>query len=371
MRDASARIRAAEVVLPCAELEPAIAFFTERLGFRVASVFPADQPRVTVLEGHGVRLRLERQASGAAPVGADPAVLRLLCEDPRALLDGQGELRAPNGTRIELAAWKPPIELPALVPSFVLTRMRVPPGWGRGRAGMLYRDLIPGRQGGHIVASHILVRDGGPVPDYVHFHRVRFQLIYCYKGWVRVVYEDQGPAFVMQAGDCVLQPPEIRHRVLESSPGLEVIEIACPAEHETLADPKLDLPSAAHRPEREFGGQRFMWHRAAAAAWQPGAGLEARDLGLAQATGGLVTARVCRWPAGGSARLRSHGAELTFGFVLSGEATLDREGHPAEPLGPADAFVVPGGGGCAIRDVSAGLELLELALPAGSHGFGC
>lgn len=81
------------------------------------------------------------------------------------------------------------------------------------------------------------------MPDYVHFHKVRFQMIYCYKGWVRVVYEDQGPPLVMRAGDCVLQPPRIRHRVLESSPGLEVIEIGCPAEHETFADHDLQLPT--------------------------------------------------------------------------------------------------------------------------------
>jgi len=31
----------------------------------------------------------------------------------------------------------------------------------------------------------------GPVPDYVHFHRVRFQCIFCYKGRVKVVYEGQ------------------------------------------------------------------------------------------------------------------------------------------------------------------------------------
>ena len=56
------------------------------------------------------------------------------------------------------------------------------------------------------------MRAGGPVPDWVHFHKVRFQLIYCWHGWVRVVYEDQGDPFVLQAGDCVIQPPQIRHR---------------------------------------------------------------------------------------------------------------------------------------------------------------
>ena len=110
---------------------------------------------------------------------------------------------------------------------------------------MLYRDLIPGRLGGRYIASHITIPEGGPVADWVHYHRVAFQMIYVRRGWVRVVYEDQGEPFVMHAGDLVLQPPEIRHRVLESSPGLEVIEIGCPALHETLADHELELPNGA------------------------------------------------------------------------------------------------------------------------------
>ena len=42
-----------------------------------------------------------------------------------------------------------------------------------GRAGMLYRDLIPDRLGGAIVASHIRIPEGGPVGDSVHFHQGR------------------------------------------------------------------------------------------------------------------------------------------------------------------------------------------------------
>jgi quercetin dioxygenase-like cupin family protein len=105
-----------------------------------------------------------------------------------------------------------------------------------GRAGMEYRDLIPDRLGGRVVASHIRITRGGEVPDYVHYHKIQFQMIYCKSGWVRVVYEDQGPAFVLEAGDCVLQPPEIRHRVLESSASAEVIEVSSPAEHETWVE---------------------------------------------------------------------------------------------------------------------------------------
>src|SRR5215813_7726164 len=132
---------------------------------------------------------------------------------------------------------------------FVISRLNATEdAWYVGRAGMQYRDLIPGRLGGRFIASHIRILDGGETSDYVHFHKILFQMIYCKAGWVRVVYEDQGPAFVLEAGDVVLQPPEIRHRVLESSPGLEVIEIACPAVHETFVDHDLKLPNAQIRP---------------------------------------------------------------------------------------------------------------------------
>jgi|TARA_B110000196_G_scaffold149998_1_gene129445 hypothetical protein len=37
-------IQASEVVLPCAELESTLAFFTENLGFQINAIFPADAP---------------------------------------------------------------------------------------------------------------------------------------------------------------------------------------------------------------------------------------------------------------------------------------------------------------------------------------
>jgi quercetin dioxygenase-like cupin family protein len=173
-----------------------------------------------------------------------------------------------------------------------------------GRAGMLYRDLIPGRLGGRVIASHIRIPDGGPVPDYVHYHHVRFQMIYCAKGWVRVVYEDQGAPFVMREGDCVLQPPAIRHRVLESSPGLEVIEVTAPAEHETWRDHEMTLPQPIVRANRDYNGQRFARHIAAEARWiSNGAGFEIRDTGIGIATNGAGSVEVWRAPGGASANL--------------------------------------------------------------------
>jgi len=355
-------IEAAEVVLPCADLEPTLAFFTGRLGFRVASIFPAEAPRVAVVAGHGLRLRLVPGAAG------DPGSLRLLCRDPAAVAGGRTQLVAPNGTRVELVASDPPLERPPLRPSFVLTRLD-DGAWSSGRAGMLYRDLVPDRQGGRFIASHIRIPEGGPVDDYVHFHRVRFQLIFCFRGWVRVVYEDQGAPFVLQPGDAVLQPPRIRHRVLECSPGLEVIEISSPAEHETLADLALELPTPEVRSDRDFGGQRFVRHEATRAPFEPWTvpGFEACDLGITAATAGLASAHVVRRtsataPSSPEATLAAHDGELMFSFVLAGSARLHGPSADAARVAAGDAFVIPPAEEHALRDCSADLELLRLAV---------
>ena len=352
------QITGAEVVLPCAELEATLAFFTETLGFRLEAIFPADAPAVAVIAGHGLRLRLERGGAGA------PGRIRLLCREPEKVAGGERALIAPNGTRIELVAAEAPVVVPPLKPEFVLSRMEGEGAWEAGRAGMLYRDLVPGRLGGSFIASHIRIPSGGPVPDYVHFHKIRFQMIFCRAGWVRLVYEDQGPPFVMQAGDCVLQPPEIRHRVLESSAGLEVIEIASPAVHETFADNGLALPNATVNLQRDFGGQRFLWHVAAEARWQPSRvpGFECRDTGISEATRGLAGARVVRPRSASETPRESHDRELQFFFVLDGAATLACEG--THRLAPGDAVTIPAGVPYAFGDCAESLSLLEVTLPA-------
>ena len=52
----STRFEAAQVVLPADDLEATLAFFTDRLGFRIETIRPADQPSVVVISGYGVRL---------------------------------------------------------------------------------------------------------------------------------------------------------------------------------------------------------------------------------------------------------------------------------------------------------------------------
>jgi len=343
----------AELLLPSGILADTLKFFVGVLGFRIETIFPAEEPEVASLSGHGLRLRL-------SPDAGDPGVIRLLCEG----LPPPGERRlvAPNGTLIELVERDAPMVVPALAPSFVLTRTLDGPAPGAGRAGMIYRDLIPDRQGGRFIASHIALPEGGPVADWVHFHKIRFQMIFCRRGWAHLVYEDQGPPFVMRAGDCVLQPPRIRHRVLESSPGFEVVEIGCPALHETVADHDMPLPTGRRLPERDFDGQLFMHDVGADGAWVPLAvgGFERRNTGMAKATRAIADAYVLRPASSNRLAVPAHDGELLFGFVLEGAAVLERRGD--HPLGDGDAFVIPAGEDWGLKQASKDLELLQVVV---------
>ena len=158
--------------------------------------------------------------------------------------------------------------------------------WHVGRAGMEYRDLLPDRCGGRLIASHIRIRVGGPIPDYVHYHDIGFQIIYCLKGSARLVYEDQGEPFEFRAGDCVLQPPKIRHRVLECSDGFEVFEVGSPAENPTFAEHSFDLPTGIMAPDRWFGSQQFLHHRSAGAETVSRDGFKIRRTGICRASAG-------------------------------------------------------------------------------------
>ncbi len=338
-----------EVVLRCDHLAPTLDFFVRDLGFRVESIFPAEAPRVATLSGHGLRLRF-------APGQGDPGLIRLPCEAPPM---GDRVVAAPNGTRIEFApAWEP-VATPAFAPAFLVTRETAGESAAPGRAGMLYRDLIPGRLGGRFIASHIAIPGGGPVADWVHFHEIAFQVIFCRRGSARLVYEDQGPPFVFAAGDCILQPPRIRHRVLEASPGFEVVEVSCPAEHMTLADHDMALPNERIDPGRDFSGQVFRHDLAAGASWRASGGFAWRDTGLTLASGGAVGVDVARGEAGARLDMGGHGCELRLGVLLAGSAALGDQA-----LAGADAFVIPPGEARRFAAGSRGVELMLVTSPA-------
>jgi quercetin dioxygenase-like cupin family protein len=214
-----------------------------------------------------------------------------------------------------------------------------------------------------MIASHIRVPDG-PVPDMVHFHKVGFQLIFCIKGAVDVVYEDQGGPRRLTAGDCFIQPPAIRHKVLNAMDGIEVIEIGVPAEHITEVDHAMTLPTPALRPEREWGGQRFVHSLAKDGVFKPFRipGFEARDTTINANTKGVASVMVAR-PRGGPSPWTRHDSDILFTFVMAGGMTLEGEGKEPYRLTPGDAFVVPPGMATRYSEATTDLELLEVSLP--------
>src|SRR5687767_1472395 len=92
----------AEISLPCSDLVEALEFFTRRMGFRLEMITPAEAPRIAVITGHGVTMRLET------------------CPDK----DESG-LKEPESPR-----------------ELIINRFDSNQSWNAGRAGMLYRDLI-------------------------------------------------------------------------------------------------------------------------------------------------------------------------------------------------------------------------------------
>ncbi|NNK78408.1 MAG: cupin domain-containing protein, partial [Litoreibacter sp.] len=328
----------AEVRISTQELRDDLPFFTKILKMQLDMIYPADDPSVAVFSGHGLRVRVEKNA----PEG--PVTLRILTEDPEGFANGARHLTAPNGTRIEIEELSPPLVLPETEHAFVVRKLADQAPWIIGRAGMHYRDLIPDRLGGSIIASHIRIPDGGPVPDMVHYHIVGFQLIFCYRGWVDLVYEDQGEPFRLHAGCCVIQPPQIRHKVLYASDNIEVIEIGVPADHITTIDHDMTLPNGPANPERRFQGQKFVHHEVERAAWQPFRipGFDCRDTTIAENTQNVAGVQVVR-PGSGDSPATRHSADILFTFVIEGEMTLEGEDKPPFRLSHGDAFVIPPG----------------------------
>jgi len=107
-----------------------------------------------------------------------------------------------------------------------------------------YRDLgIKGGTKGDYVA-HIVKANGKKSADEVqqwHIHDCTFQFVYVLEGWAVFEYEGQGVRKI-QKGDCILQTPKLKHREIECSEDLEILEIVAPANFETHV---VDAPAEA------------------------------------------------------------------------------------------------------------------------------
>jgi mannose-6-phosphate isomerase-like protein (cupin superfamily) len=99
-----------------------------------------------------------------------------------------------------------------------------------------YRDLGISKATGGMVQAHVIRLVPPCIPEEVsklHYHDVDFQMVYVLKGWMKSEFEGQGPV-LMREGTCWIQPPRIKHKVLDYSDDCEVLEIILPAEFETV-----------------------------------------------------------------------------------------------------------------------------------------
>ena len=96
-----------------------------------------------------------------------------------------------------------------------------------------YRDLgIAAATGGRYHAQVIRAKTATAEGTGPHRHALDFQMVYVLKGWARFDYEGQGEV-LLKPGDCVLQPPGIRHELTACSDDMELVEITSPADFGT------------------------------------------------------------------------------------------------------------------------------------------
>jgi quercetin dioxygenase-like cupin family protein len=106
-----------------------------------------------------------------------------------------------------------------------------------------YRDLgIRTATEGRVEAHVIRAGAGKAFSSQPHLHKTAFQLVYALKGWIEFEYEDQG-VVRLEAGSCVYQPPEIRHREFGHSDDIEMLEVVLPGNFATE-----DVDSVTGRP---------------------------------------------------------------------------------------------------------------------------
>ena len=96
-----------------------------------------------------------------------------------------------------------------------------------------YRDLGFAEGSNGLVQAHVLraVKPCPPGGTGRHTHSVQFQMNYILKGWMK--FELDGEVHTFQAGDAWMQPPNIKHELLDYSDDLENIEVVMPADFGT------------------------------------------------------------------------------------------------------------------------------------------
>ncbi len=99
-----------------------------------------------------------------------------------------------------------------------------------------YRDLGFADATKGLAQAHVIRLIGPCDPAEVsklHFHDVEFQMVYVLKGWVKTYMEGQGET-MMKEGSAWIQPPRIKHLIMDYSDDVELLEVILPAEFETV-----------------------------------------------------------------------------------------------------------------------------------------
>jgi len=99
-----------------------------------------------------------------------------------------------------------------------------------------YRDLGMAAATNGLAQAHVIKMIPPCDPAVVskrHYHDVEFQMIYVLKGWIKGEYDGAGEVTMVE-GSCWLQPPKIKHTVLDYSHDCELLEIILPAEFDTV-----------------------------------------------------------------------------------------------------------------------------------------
>ena len=98
-----------------------------------------------------------------------------------------------------------------------------------------YRDLGMIKAINGLLQAHVIRLIPPCDPKVVskrHYHDVDLQMIYVLKGWIKGEYD--GQVVTMREGAAWLQPPKIKHTVLDYSDDCELLEIIVPADFKTV-----------------------------------------------------------------------------------------------------------------------------------------
>ena len=120
--------------------------------------------------------------------------------------------------------------------TFVASHSDPNPFEGGLRTYAKYRDLGIAAATEGLAQAHVIKMIPPCDPAVVskrHYHDVEFQMIYVLKGWIKGEYDGAG-VVTMREGSCWLQPPKIKHAVLDYSDDCELLEIILPADFATV-----------------------------------------------------------------------------------------------------------------------------------------